>query len=99
MLGGPGNNKMMCGGFTNQKYDDETSQEVIASVFEDLKTKHGGELEPKDVEVVGYSTQVVAGTNYKFELKVKDTLVNMVVYKKLPCYGGTCTITKYELNE
>ena len=49
-----------------------------------------------DVELtpISVSTQVVAGTNYRFICRDKDGhSYRVTIYQKLPCYGGEAEVT------
>lgn len=60
-------------------------------IFEDA---YCGEMELSPISV---STQVVAGTNYKFVCKDKDGhKYLLVIYKQLPAYGGEAKVTSIE---
>lgn len=77
----------MTGAYTQGR---EVSKEELALFRENYK----GEVALTPVSV---STQVVAGTNYKFLCLDKDGCKYMVViYKKLPAYGGEATVTAVE---
>ena len=46
---------------------------------------------------ISVSTQVVAGTNYKFICRDKNgKKYQVVIYQKLPCYGGEAEVTSVE---
>ena len=46
---------------------------------------------------ISVSTQVVAGTNYKFICRDKNgKKYQVVIYQKLPCYGGESEVTSIE---
>jgi len=52
-----------------------------------------------DIELtpVNVSTQVVAGTNYKFVCKDKSgSTYHVIIYQKLPAYGGEAEVTSIE---
>ncbi|GAB4816453.1 hypothetical protein N2152v2_003499 [Parachlorella kessleri] len=83
---------MLAGGFSSvsDAANDASVQGAKKVVEEALSKKLKGPLE---VEVVSAESQVVAGTNYKLKLKVKDAsqdtkYYQAQVWEKLPCYGG-----------
>mmetsp|Transcript_45540 Transcript_45540/g.115706 ORF Transcript_45540/g.115706 Transcript_45540/m.115706 type:complete len:104 (-) Transcript_45540:73-384(-) len=62
-----------CGGTGDVKEPDDSVREVVASVWDAANEKAGGKLcAVQAVQVLGYKTQVVAGTNYFVKAKCGD---------------------------
>lgn len=53
----------------------------------------GKEEKTCKIKVLSYQTQVVAGTNYKIKADVEGKNYEIVIYEKLPCYGGETEVT------
>lgn len=72
------------GGYTKQKRLSTEDQEMFDTV---MKTVDNG----KTYEAVSVATQVVAGTNYRFEVKItengKQTEGYVVIFQPLPGQG------------
>ena len=69
-------------------------RKVSKEELELFQTTYKGvvELTPESV-----STQVVAGTNYKFICRDRNgKTYQVVIYQKLPCYGGEAEVTSVE---
>ncbi len=46
------------------------------------------------LEVIGYKTQVVAGTNYLIHARNTDgSEIDIKIYQNLPCNGGETSVT------
>ena len=83
----PGRNGQLVGAYTGAR---SVSKEELAL----FRATYKGEvvLTPESV-----ATQVVAGTNYKFVCKDKQgKRYQVVIYQKLPCYGGEAEVTSVE---
>ena len=85
----------MCGGHSQQKQD--TDGKILT-----LVQKHQSDLETNlkssvnKIEVVSFTTQVVNGTNYTITVKLNgEHNAKLVIYEKLPCYGGETSLTSF----
>jgi len=77
----------MVGAYTEGRIPTKDEIELFKDTY-----KGGIELTPITV-----STQVVAGTNYKFVCKDKcGSTYKVVIYQKLPAYGGEAEVTSIE---
>jgi len=75
------NQKMMCGGTTDMKQPDDEARGILESVKPHLleKANHSG-----SVELLGYKTQVVAGTNYFMKVALEQRIVHVRIFQPLP---------------
>lgn len=77
-------NLHMTGAYTEGRKLSKEERELFSNTYK-------GDLELTPISV---STQVVAGTNYKFVCKDKEGQKYLVViYQKLPAYGGETEVT------
>ena len=75
---------MMCGGFGQAKPADEEVKKIALEVKPQVEQRANGSFQV--FEAVSYTTQVVAGTNYKIKVKIGDNqFVHIKVFKPLPC--------------
>ena len=73
-------------------YDD--GRTPTKDEIELFKDTYKGDIELTPITV---STQVVAGTNYKFVCKDKSgRTYQVIIYQKLPAYGGEAEVTSIE---
>jgi Cystatin domain len=75
--------KMSCGGISNEKQPTDAVQQVANKVKSEVEAKLArGEL--TQFALLGFTTQVVAGTNYRLRVRISDTeQVHLVVWHKL----------------
>lgn len=59
----------------------------------DEKGKCIPDCKSSKIKVLSYSTQVVAGCNYKIKCDISGRNYEVVIYEKLPCYGGETEVT------
>ena len=87
---------MMCGGYTGAKQDNDGKVlELVQKHKTDLEDKFGSS--ENQIEVISFSTQCVAGTNYKVTVKVNGQHTGeLVIWQKLPCYGGETSLTSFK---
>ena len=72
----------MLGSFGDVKTDPEGLAKIAG--WKELVEAHYGSIFDT-FEVVNYTTQVVAGTNWKAKIKVSDTeYIHVKIYEKLP---------------
>ena len=86
---------MMCGGHSQGKAPD---QEVIAlanSLKSQIEQQAGFTL--SEFNVVSYTTQVVAGVNYKLTIKNGDKTLTVVIYKPLPHTNESPSVTSVDV--
>ena len=86
---------MLCGGFGNARdADDEVKAlalEMKPKVEQALGATYG------TFEAVKYTSQVVAGTNYKIKVKVGDEkYVHLKIYVPLPCRNAPNELLEQE---
>ena len=75
---------MMCGGFGNSRPADDDVKAMATEMKPKVEQALGKTY--TQFEAVSYTTQVVAGTNYKIKVKVGDgKFVHIKVYVPLPC--------------
>ncbi len=94
---------MLCGGHSASNPPDDTINNVVNQVKADLLQRFNttSGVSAKDVSVVSYTTQVVAGTNYAVTLHLHDevggpayrSLYKAVIFQALPCHGGKLSVT------
>ncbi len=77
---------MMCGGFTNSRPADDNVKAIALEMKPKVEEALGTTY--TQFEAVSFTTQVVAGTNYKIKVKVGDeNYVHIKVFVPLPCNG------------
>ena len=75
---------MMCGGFTNSRPADDNVKAIALEMKPKVEEALGTTY--TQFEAVSFTTQVVAGTNYKIKVKVGDgKYVHIKVFVPLPC--------------
>jgi cystatin-A/B len=75
---------MMCGGFGNARDADDKVKALAKEVKPEVEKALGATY--SQFEAVKFTTQVVAGTNYKIKVKVGDgQYVHIKVFVPLPC--------------
>lgn len=83
----------MCGGFTQAKQPDDACREILSSVKAKVETNQNAKF--TTFEAVEYTTQVVAGTNYRIKVDIGDgKFLNVKVFKPLPCNGTELEVTE-----
>jgi len=83
------------GGYSEVKDGNAEIQELAEAVKQEIQSKQNRAF--PTFEVVKYSTQVVAGINYKLKIKVgDDKYIHAVVFKGLPHTGGETSVTSIE---
>lgn len=82
---------MMCGGFGQVNDADDSTR----AMCNEVKTKIEAHLNAKydTFEPIKYTTQVVAGTNYKIKVQVGDSdYIHIKIHKPLPCNGTELSV-------
>ena len=75
---------MMCGGFAETRPADDNVKAMATEMKPKVEQALGTTF--TQFEAVSYTTQVVAGTNYKIKVKVGDeNYVHIKVFVPLPC--------------
>ena len=76
----------MCGGFGNARPADDKVKALALEMKPKVEQALGATY--TEFEAVQYTTQVVAGTNYKIKVNVGDgKYVHIKVFVPLPCNG------------
>ena len=91
---------MMCGGPSEVRACEEGSDDytMIMSMRQQMEEKHGMPFEMFDI--VHYSTQVVAGTNYAVKVQIGcEEWASVKIYKKLPHQGEEKEITAWKAGQ
>ena len=77
---------MMCGGFGSSRPADDNVKAMATEMKPKVEQALGKTY--TQFEAVSFTTQVVAGTNYKIKVKVGDEdYVHIKVFVPLPCNG------------
>jgi len=83
----------MCGGTTEMKSPDDESNQMLTTVKDQFHEKAGTSGE---VKLLGYKTQVVAGTNYFMKIAVGDKVIHARVFQPLPHTGESAQVHSIE---
>ena len=80
---------MDCGGPSRTEPADDNVKQICADIRSACEDHAGKKFEA--FEAVEYKSQVVCGMNYYIKVKVDNdnNHAHIIVYVKLPCYGGT----------
>ena len=78
---------MLEGGIGNAQSADDEIQEIVNTVKIQLGA-HAPGNESKDLKVIKYRTQCVAGTNYFVKVDAGDQHLHLRIYKPLPHTGN-----------
>ena len=85
----------MCGGFGNARDADDKVKALAKEVKPDVEKALGATY--SQFEAVKFTTQVVAGTNYKIKVKVGDEqYVHIKVFVPLPCKNAPNQLLEQE---
>ena len=99
---------MMCGGTTEMKSPDDESNQMLTTVKDQFHEKAGTSGEGLNhgtlpdlikiilVELLGYKTQIVAGTNYFMKIAVGDKVIHARVFQPLPHTGESAQVHSIE---
>ena len=89
---------MMCGGFGNSRPADDKVKALAKEMKPKVESALGATY--SEFEAVSYTTQVVAGTNYKIKVKVGDEkYVHIKVFVPLPNSGKEKQLMTQEANK
>lgn len=84
----------MLGGHSAPKPADEDAQAIADSVKASIEQELGKSF--NTFRVNQYTTQVVAGTNYKLKIEADGDFLHAVVFKPLPHTGEAPSLSKVE---
>ena len=86
---------MMCGGHSNLKTPDAEDHEEFNSWKPAVEAACGETY--ATFEVVGYTSQVVAGTNFQLKIHVGDQkYVHAKVFRPLPHTGNPASVSNHK---
>ena len=86
---------MLCGGFGNAKDADDNVKALALEMKPKVESALGAKYDT--FEAVKFTTQVVAGTNYKIKVKVgADQYVHIKVFVPLPCKNAPNKLVSQE---
>ena len=85
---------MICGGHSQAKQPDQEIFDLANSLRSEIEAQAGFNF--ADFQVLSYTTQVVAGINYKLTIKARDRTLNVVIYKPLPHTNEPARVTSVE---
>ena len=86
---------MMCGGFGNARDADDKVKALAKEVKPEVEKALGATY--SQFEAVKFTTQVVAGTNYKIKVKVgNEQYVHIKVFVPLPCNNAPNKLLEQE---
>ena len=89
---------MMCGGFGNSRPADDQVKALALEMKPKVEQALGETY--SEFEAVSYTTQVVAGTNYKIKVKVgNEKYVHIKVFVPLPCNSTEKQLMSQEANK
>ena len=89
---------MMCGGFGNTRPADDTAKAIATEMKPKVEQALGTTF--SQFEAVSFTTQVVAGTNYKIKVKVGDgKYVHIKVFVPLACNSTTNELLSQEADK
>ena len=81
----------MVGGFSELKEPDERIREILQSIKSEVESTK--EKNYDIFECVGYTSQVVAGTNYHIKVRVgEEDHLHIRVFAPLPHTGKACEV-------
>ena len=84
------NQEQKCGGYSNVRESDDNSRKVLAAVQNQVLKHENFTGSPESLTNHTYQTQVVAGTNYKFNVDNHE----LVVWHKLDNSYVLTSLTK-----
>ena len=88
----------MCGGFGNSRPADDQVKALALEMKPKVEQALGETY--SEFEAVSYTTQVVAGTNYKIKVKIKkEKYVHIKVFVPLPCNSTEKQLMYKEANK
>ena len=88
----------MCGGFGDSRPADDKVKALALEMKPKVEQALGETY--SEFEAVSYTTQVVAGTNYKIKVKVgNEKYVHIKVFVPLPCNGTEKELMSQEANK
>ena len=83
----------MCGGFGPEQPSNPQVETLVQKVHSQVKQHLGHE--PSAIKVISYSTQVVAGVNYKVKVEIDGHIYHLKIFEELPCNGGHLHLNEF----
>lgn len=88
---------MMVGGYGNSKPADDTIVAIVNEVRPHIETEVGSNFNV--FEPISYTSQVVAGTNFRVKIKVDDDkYIHATIFRSLPHAGSTLSLSGVNTN-
>lgn len=85
----------MCGGHSQDKPMDDEVTQMINSLRPQIESHMNRTF--NQFEGQSYTTQVVAGTNYRVKIQVgENQFISVTIFKSLPCNGTELKILNAE---
>jgi hypothetical protein len=87
---------MSIGGFTSFSAPTEEQLALFASLKAQIVAEVNAEVSAEETALgvpTGVATQLVNGTNFKFQVKIGDKDYLVVIYQKGPWDGGAASLT------
>lgn len=82
---------MICGGHSQAKQPDQEIIGLANSLKSQIESQAGFNF--ADFQVLSYTTQVVAGINYRLTIQAGDKTLEVVIYKPLPHTNEPASVT------
>ena len=87
---------MICGGHSQAKEPDQEIIQMANNLRSEMESQAGFTF--TQFNVLSYTTQVVAGINYKLKIQVGEKTIDVVIYKPLPHTNQEPTVTSVQSN-
>ena len=85
---------MMCGGHSQSHPANAEVQEMLNHHKEHILAQLA--IGHHDIKAISYTTQVVAGTNYKVLVEISGKHYSVTIFKSLPDKGTETKVTSVE---
>jgi hypothetical protein len=83
---------MLCGGHSEAKPMNDEHREICLSMKAKVEATMGTQF--AEFEPVSYTSQVVAGTNFTFKVRVgAEQHISVKIFRPLPCNGTELELT------
>jgi len=83
---------MICGGHSGPKQPTEEVIQLVSDLRSQIESQ--GYTLNADYEVVSYTSQVVAGTNYTVTIRNGEQTLEVVIYQPLPHTNQPASVTE-----